>query len=151
MTLPSNKLLRAIGLVAAVLFVGFIAIQFIRPRLTNPLVLADLKAPEDVKQIFVTSCYDCHSNQTKLRWFDQIEPGYYLVVRDVRRGRLHLNFSDFGKLSPAQQKALLYESASMMKLGYMPPRKYTLLHPDAVVSDAQIKTLENYLHPLIRY
>jgi hypothetical protein len=147
MAILSRTKLRALGLVAAVLSAGFLAIQFIRPRLTNPPVLADLQAPAPVKKILVTGCYDCHSNQTKIPWFDQVAPAYWLVVRDVRRGRVHLNFSNFGKLSPASQKAVLYESVNMMRFGTMPPRRYTIIHPNAVVTAAQISALENYLHP----
>jgi hypothetical protein len=29
-----------------------------------------LQVPPDVKHILKTSCYDCHSNETKLSWFD---------------------------------------------------------------------------------
>ena len=147
MAIFSRTKLRALGLIVAVLFVGFLAIQFIRPRLANPPVLADLQAPEPVKQIFATSCYDCHSNQTKIPWFDEVAPAYWLVVRDVKRGRVHLNFSNFGKLSPASQKGVLYESINMIRLGAMPPRRYTIIHPNAVVTAAQIAAVQNYLHP----
>jgi hypothetical protein len=147
MAIFSRTNIRAFGLIAAVLFAGFVAIQFIRPRLTHPPVLADLQAPPDVKQIFATSCYDCHSNQSKIPWFDQPAPAYWLVVRDIRRARVHLNFSNFGKLPHAQQESFLYESLNMMRFGTMPPRRYTIIHPNAVVSAAQIATLQNYLHP----
>ena len=67
--------------------VGFVALQFIRPTLTHPPVTADLQAPAAVKQMLLTTgCYNCHSNETKLPWFDEVVPAYWLVVRDVRRG-----------------------------------------------------------------
>jgi mono/diheme cytochrome c family protein len=123
----------------------FVGLQFIRPKLTHPPVVADFQAPPEVKQIFVTSCYDCHSNQTKLAWFDRIVPGYWLVVSDVRKGRAHLNFSDFGKSPPGEQIGALFESADQMEQGAMPPAKYTLLHPGAAVTPAQLAILKNYL------
>jgi hypothetical protein len=147
MAIFSRTKLRALGLIIGVLFLGFIAIQFVRPRLTNPPVLADLQAPPEGKQIFATSCYDCHTNQTKIPWFDQVAPAYWLVVRDVKRARVHLNFSNFGKLSHAQQESFLYESVNMMRLGAMPPRRYTIIHPNAVLNGAQITAVQNYLHP----
>jgi hypothetical protein len=132
--------------VAAVLAGLFVALQFDRPELTNPPVVADLQAPEPVKQIIKKACYNCHSNETILPWFDQVVPAYWLVVRDVQAGRERLNFSNFGKLPAAKQKALLYESLNQARLGVMPPRAYTRVHPDAVLSTGQLKTLENYLH-----
>ncbi len=90
-------------------FIGFVILQFIRPSLPNPPVTADLKAPPEVKQILTTSCYNCHSNETKLPWFDRIVPAYWLVVRDVKRSRMHLNFSKFEGLAPAAKKSFLYD------------------------------------------
>jgi Haem-binding domain/Cytochrome P460 len=110
-------------------------------------VLADLQAPEPVKQILRTSCYDCHSNETKLPWFDEIVPAYWLVVSDVKSGRQHMNFSDFNSMPPAEQKAYLFESISHIQLGAMPPRKYTLIHPNAVVTPEQLKVLKDYVYP----
>jgi hypothetical protein len=118
----------------------------IRPTLTNPPVTADLQAPAAVKQILSTGCYSCHSNETKLPWFDEVVPAYWLVVRDVRRGRLHLNFSTFGKLAPSAQRGFLYESVSDMQLGYMPPRNYLLVHPEARVTPEQLTTLKAWLN-----
>ena len=84
--------------IVAVLGVAFLGIQFIRSELTNPQVTADVQAPPEVKEILRTSCYNCHSNETRLPWFDRIVPAYWIAARDVRDGRKHLNFSEIGKL-----------------------------------------------------
>ena len=127
--------------------VAFGAIQFIRPAIANPPVTADAAAPREVKQILKTSCYDCHSNETKLAWFDQIVPGYWIVARDVRRGRRRLNFSELGLLPAAQQKGVLWEAVNQIRLGAMPLRDYALLHRDAVVTPAELTVLKEYLNP----
>src|ERR1700742_4918670 len=92
------------------LLVVFIGIQFIRPSLGNKPATGDLAAPPEVKAILERACYDCHSNQTKLAWFDQPAPVYWLVVKDVREGRKVLNFSDWDSLPKAQQEAKIFES-----------------------------------------
>jgi hypothetical protein len=138
---------KILGIVLAILAVGFVALQFVRPRLSNPPITADLKAPDDVKAILQMSCYNCHSNETKVPWFDNIVPAYWLVVRDVKRGRIHLNFSNLGKLPATAQKAMLYESVNQIQLGAMPPANYLLIHPSAKVTPAQLDVLKNYLHP----
>ena len=76
---------------ALILFLG---LQFVRPGLTNPPVTAELNAPPEVKAILKNSCYNCHSNETKLAWFDQVVPAYWLVASDVKEARKHLNFSE---------------------------------------------------------
>ena len=131
---------------AAVLLALFVGLQLTRPVLTNPPVLADLAAPQSVKSILVTGCYDCHSNQTRLRWFDRLAPAAWLVARDVHVGREHLNFSDIGVLPTAKQRSRLYEALNQIKLGAMPPRAYRSLHPESVLTADQIAVLERYLH-----
>jgi hypothetical protein len=138
---------RIIAWIVTVLGIAFAGIQVIRPALPNPPVTADLQAPPEVKQILRTSCYNCHSNQTVLSWFDQPVPAYWLVVRDVREGRKHLNFSEIGKLPAAQQQGILFEAVSQIELGAMPLRSYTQAHPESVVTREQLAVLKNYLTP----
>jgi mono/diheme cytochrome c family protein len=134
-------LLRFIGLA---LGIG-VAIQFVRPSLPNPPVTADLDAPPEVKAIFRTSCYNCHSNETKLSWFDRPAPAYWLVASDVKKARARMNFSDFGAMPAAQQKGLLFESLSQIEVGAMPLPQYVSLHPEAKVTPEQTAVLKNYL------
>jgi mono/diheme cytochrome c family protein len=128
---------------------AFAAAQFIRPEITHPPVTADLTAPPEVKRILTNSCYDCHSNETRLAWFDQIVPAYWLVASDVKTARHHLNFSEIGMLPLAQQKGTLYEAVDQIQLGAMPPASYVRLHPGAVVAPADLTVLKNYLNPQV--
>src|ERR1700761_4078596 len=70
---------------AAASFVVFLGLQLVRPALPNPSVTADLDAPAEVKSIRRASWYDCHSNETKLPWYDQVVPGYWSVVNAPAR------------------------------------------------------------------
>jgi hypothetical protein len=133
--------------VTGVLVAGFLVIQVIHPALTNPPVVADLAAPPDVARILRASCYDCHSNETRLRWFDEVEPAYWMVVKDVENGRERLNFSSLGKAEPGPRRAMLYEALNQIQLGAMPPRAYTLVHPGTAVAPADLALLKQYLHP----
>jgi hypothetical protein len=128
-------------------FALLVAIQFIRPAIPNPPVTADLAAPPRVKRIIETSCYDCHSNQTRLAWFDKIVPAYWLVRQDVLSARERLNFSNIGSSPAAVQKAALYEGVNMVKLGMMPLPPYVRLHPAANVTPEELKELEEYRAP----
>jgi Haem-binding domain len=105
--------------IIALLFVAFLTLQFIRPKLTNSPMGAELQAAPEVLQVLKTSCYNCHSNETQLSWFDKLVPAYWLVAHDVRKTRKHLNFSEIGQLSPAQQRATLFEALSHIELGAM--------------------------------
>src|SRR5262249_59087533 len=119
---------------AALLLLLLVALQFARPPLPNPPVSADLQVPPEVKQILKNSCYNCHSNETTLSWFDWPVPAYWLVVRDIREGRRHLNFSEIAVLPAAQQRGVLYESLSQIELAAIPLPPYTRLHPPSLIT-----------------
>ncbi len=136
---------RTVLSIIAALAIAFLLLQIVHPKLPNPPVTAELQAPENVKQVLKTACYNCHSNETKLSWFDYPVPAYWLVVHDVRKGRSRLNFSEIGKLPPAQQQAALYESISQIELGAMPLPAYQRLHPESRLTSEQINVLKNYL------
>src|SRR5437870_7305581 len=129
---------RVLFRIATILFIVFLGLQLVRPELKNPPATADLQAPPEIKQVLKKSCYDCHSNETTLKWFDQVVPAYWLVASDVKQGRMHLNFSDLGAQPAAKQKATLFEAVDQIQLGVMPPASYTRLHPEAVVTSSQL-------------
>lgn len=135
-----------IGIVAAVVLL-FLAAQLYRPTIEHPPVTAEIQAPPEVKQILRNSCFNCHSNETRLSWFDQPAPAYWLVARDVRMARSRLNFSEIGKLPPAKQRGMLFEAVNMIQPGAMPLPRYRRLHPEATVTAAQLETLKAYLNP----
>ena len=147
MAAESSCRFRALRWTAGGLFVAFLAIQFIRPQLTNPPVTAELQTSPEVKEILKTSCYSCHSNETKLPWFDQIAPAYWIVVKDVNDGRKQLNFSEIGRLPAAQQRGILFEAVSNIQMGVMPLPSYLRVHPHAAVTAEQLAVLKAYLSP----
>jgi mono/diheme cytochrome c family protein len=134
------------------LFVGcalavFLAAQVLRPTIDHPPVTAEIAAPPEVRQVLRNSCYSCHSNETRLSWFDQPVPAYWLVAHDVRLARSRLNFSEIGKQPAAKQRAMLFEAVNQIQLGAMPLPRYRALHPGATVTAAQLATLRAYLNP----
>src|SRR5690348_15393640 len=65
---------------------------------SNPPVTAEPKwnSPQ-TRALAVRACFDCHSNQTKWRWYSNIAPVSWLVQRDVDGGRGTLNFSEWNR------------------------------------------------------
>jgi hypothetical protein len=138
-----NTLLRTV----AILGIALVALQFVRPKLINPPVTAELQAPPEVRQILKTSCYNCHSNETTLSWFDEPVPAFWIVAKDVKEARQHLNFSEIGALPLAQQQGILFESISQVELGAMPLPRYRVVHPESSVTAEQLAVLKKYLRP----
>lgn len=132
----------------AILFVVVLALQFFRPDVKNPPITTEVKVPHEIQTILRNSCYDCHSNETNLRWYDKVVPASWLVAQHIKDGRNGLNFSEWDKLSPADQKAKLWESVNQVSQGAMPLQSYTFAHPGARLSQKDIKILQNYIWSL---
>jgi hypothetical protein len=132
-----------------VLFIGFVLIQFVHPTISQSKATAEIQAPAQVKAILQRACYDCHSNQTNLRWYDQIQPAYWLVAAHVKEGRKDLNFSDWKNLAKPDQQGKLWEAVNQIAEGAMPIKSYELLHPSTKVSDADLQVLKNYLLTMV--
>jgi len=122
-----SKLKIALIVLAAIIVV----IQFIPVKRTNPPVTATLDAPTQVISVFKKSCYDCHSNETKWPWYSYIAPGSWLVSGDVEEARSHLNFSEWGNLSRKDLTKMKEEIWEEIEKENMPLWKYTILHPEA--------------------
>ena len=133
-------------LVVAVVVVGA-AMQFVRPKIERPPVTAEIQAPAEVRAVLRNSCYNCHSNETRLSWFDEPAPVYWLVAHDVREARRRLNFSEIGKMPAAVQRGMLFEAVNQIRLGAMPLPSYRQAHPGSAVTAEQLAVLERYLAP----
>lgn len=145
--MESRSTVRILTILFVFALLGFLLLQFVSPPIKNPPVTAELQAPPEVKRVLRNSCYDCHSNETKLPWFDRVAPASWLVANDVKEARKHLNFSEIGKLPAAQQKGILYEAINQAQLGAMPLPRYTLIHRHARIQAQDLAVLKNYLNP----
>ena len=143
-----NTIMKRMWVVVLALLGIFILLQFIRPSLDNPPVTGDIKAPPEVKAVLERACYDCHSNQTQLRWFDQVVPPYWSVVRDVKDGRAAMNFSNWDSLSKFGQMFNLFGAVFMIEQKAMPLPSYVKFHHGAVVTPGELAVLKRYVAPL---
>ncbi len=137
----SRKRIKTVIIV--IILIG-VLIQLYRPKLDNPPVTADMQAEPEARAIIKRACYDCHSNETRLAWFDEPAPAYWLVVKDVREGRKVLNFSTFDSLPKAAQAAKWFESIMQIEQQAMPLASYKAMHSGGKVSAAELEVLKKY-------
>lgn len=136
--------------IAAALLMGIVLIQFWRPEKINSEPTKDLAhVPKEVSDILRNACFDCHSNQTNLRWYDRLTPANFIVSADVRDGRSALNFSNWDSLKQPQQSATLYYAFNKILSGEMPLPAYLAMHRSATLNEAAINTLKNYVTSLV--
>jgi hypothetical protein len=119
------------------LLIVFIAIQFIQPahKKNGQVLPTDIvkmyNVPLNVQSVLKTSCYDCHSNNTRYPWYFNIQPLGWMLNSHVTNGKENLNFSDFGSYSERKQKNKFRAIAKSIDEGSMPLWQYTIIHKDA--------------------
>ena len=135
------------------LMVTFLVLQVFRPTknlcatapFTGPNDITVLyPPPAEVRQILATSCYDCHSNQTRYPWYAEIQPVGWWLASHVTDARRQLNFAEFGALSRKRQMKRLESIVDEVRDRTMPLKSYTYIHREAKLTDAQISALCNW-------
>ncbi|WP_264530178.1 heme-binding domain-containing protein [Flavobacterium sp. N502540] len=104
--------------------------------------------PKKVEVILQTSCYDCHSNNTRYPWYSNLQPIRSFMENHIKKGKNNLNFSRWGAYSKRKQGTKLNRIISQIKSDEMPLSSYTLIHRDAVLSAAQKKEIIDWAEKL---
>lgn len=118
----------------------------INPRLTNPPVEAghDLLAtnapPAELVKVLRSSCYDCHSDETKWPWYSHVAPVSWWVVEHVESGRKRMNFSKWPHNDPRKVARRWRNMGESVLDGDMPYPSYAKGHPEARLTEEQRKT-----------
>jgi len=147
LTVFENEMKKKLKWVLVLIAAVFLLLQLTNPARTNPPVVNDLTAtnppPQEITALLRVACYDCHSYETKWPLYSRIAPSSWLVVSDVNEGRKHLNFSDW-PANPAAIAKKLDRINEVLDYHEMPPKNYTLMHPEARLTDAQRKQLMDW-------
>ncbi|MFC4261490.1 heme-binding domain-containing protein [Ferruginibacter yonginensis] len=133
-----------------ILVIGFIIIQFFQPKQNKSDVVAvndiatKYAVPADVMATLKTSCYDCHSNNTKYPWYSKIQPGAWFLSDHVNEGKRELNFNEFASYRIGRQYRKLEEIGNEID-DEMPLASYTFIHRDAVLTPEQKSAIKNWV------
>ena len=121
--------------------------QFIQIKIPNPPKATpqdEIKAPKEVMAILKKSCYDCHSNHTKMPWYGNIAPMSIGVHSNIKNGRAWLNFSIFNKYSEEKKQKIYKGIINALNLRKMPPSEYLLFHKDARLTKKEVELLQDW-------
>ncbi|WP_316815752.1 heme-binding domain-containing protein [Pedobacter nyackensis] len=133
------------------LLVIFVIIQFVQPvRNENGQVMPNdiskiLATPVQVQGILKKACYDCHSNNTNYPWYAYIQPMHWLLNDHIQSGKKDLNFDEFGNYTPRRQRNKLRAIENSLNDGSMPLFSYTLIHRNAILSEAEKLLIINWV------
>jgi hypothetical protein len=143
---PLLKKVIKIGLLVGV--VAFIGIQFIPVEGVgvNPPQRFNIGAPPEVEAILRASCFDCHSNETKWPFYARIAPASWLLIKDVKKGRSRMNFSEWGDVGEEDRQLDKESSWDQIEEGEMPLEVYIYpMHLEARLDDKKKAVLKSWL------
>lgn len=130
-------------LIAWILLLSFITIQFFQPDKNNYNtdfsndITAAVPVPDSVHVLLQAACYDCHSNNTQYPWYTNIQPVGWWLRGHIDNGKSNLNFNEFAAYSPDKQKDKLGAIAASQQDEWMPLKSYTWMHKEAKLTPAQ--------------
>ena len=122
-----------------------IAIQFIPRYQNNPgyILNKEISAPSNIMMMLRTSCYDCHSYETKWPTYSKIAPLSWFITQNVNEGRRALNFSlwkDYTKEEKQKKLKRIYQKV----YSSMPLASYLLFHEEAKLNKKQREKIRTY-------
>jgi len=131
------------------LLVILVAIQFIRPQKNNSGDISkDITTlypmPDSVKLVFDKACADCHTNNTKYPFYASIQPIGFWLDDHVKDGKRHFNINEFAGYRIGKQNKKLDEVIEQIKEGEMPLASYTLIHKEAILTEAEKTLISNW-------
>jgi hypothetical protein len=130
---------------AAIFFsAGFLFAQAIRIEKSNPPVRFDIAANSSAKPLLRRACYNCHSNETVWPWYSNVAPASWLIGSDVKEGRAHLNFSEWGAYPNDKQHSKLTEIVEEIEEGAMPPWYYSMIHSDSRLTEVERNIIKSW-------
>jgi len=88
-------------------------------------------------------CFNCHSNETSWPWYTSLPMINLLIASDVGEAREYLNFSNWDAFP--EDKRVLYLNMVFDEIEHneMPPMIYKLGHPEAKMTQDDLKILKN--------
>jgi hypothetical protein len=142
-----KKVFKTIGWL---LLIALVAIQFFRPEKNiNPgdqpnAISKKFPVSTDVQAILDKACMDCHSNNTRYPWYNNIQPVAWWLDDHVRDGIKELNFDEYNNKRPRFQYRRMEQTIDLVKKDEMPLPSYTWTHKDAILTQEEKEKLTSW-------
>ncbi len=133
-----------------VLLIVLIVIQFIHPARNTSTgeqpnnISKEYKVPTEVNSILDKACLDCHSNNTRYKWYFKIQPVDWWLTHHINDGKEELNFDEFMNKPIRYQYHKLQSVTNQIKKNEMPLNSYLWVHKDARLTDQEKNILINW-------
>ena len=146
--------MKIVKIIALILLVGFVGIQFVPTDLnqsdtvpkTDFLLVNNTQ--ENISALLQESCYNCHSNNTEYPWYNKVQPVGWFLEDHINEGKEELNFNEWDAYSNRRKNSKLKSIISQVKDDEMPLASYTLIHKDAKLSNSEKTLIIDYMKNL---
>jgi hypothetical protein len=137
-----KKMLKRIFYITLAVFIG---LQFIPATIENPQTdpSLEIQAPKEIMAIFKRSCYDCHSNEVNVPWYQSIAPASFMIKNHVDLGRQWLNFSEWENYTEKQKDRKL-QGIFRTVYAAMPMASYVSMHEEAKLTKDEIHMIRDW-------
>jgi len=135
-----KKIFKIIGWL---LLIALVVIQFFHPKKNihegdQPNAISKkFQVSAGVQIILDKACMDCHSNNTRYPWYNNIQPVTWWLNNHVIDGKKELNFDEYINRRPRFQYRRMEQTIDLVKKGEMPLDSYTWTHKDAILSEEE--------------
>ena len=138
--------MKIIKIIAAILVVAFVVLQFFQPEKNQSENMHDdifqkEQIPENIQALLKNACMDCHSNQTTYLWYHNISPVSWLINSHVVKGKGELNFSEWGTFDDYDKFGVFEDIQKEIEQKTMPIKQYTMMHKNARLSDLEMEQI----------
>ncbi|MDR3680373.1 MAG: heme-binding domain-containing protein [Flavipsychrobacter sp.] len=135
------------------LLIVFVIIQFIRPKHNTSDITPDdithvYAVPDSVHEILAKACLDCHSNNTRYPWYNNMAPVSWFLNSHVQDAKKELNFSEFATFPKKRQAKKLAKVAKSVDEGWMPIDSYMWIHKDAILTPREKELVSTWAKSL---
>jgi hypothetical protein len=107
-------------------------------------LFAQVEMPAHLRELFETSCADCHSQRTQWPWYAHVSPIGQWLVSHVEEGSQHFSLSRFGEYPARRQQKVFQEIAHEVESGAMPLPSYLWLHRAAMLSESERQSIVDW-------
>jgi hypothetical protein len=146
--------MKIVKIIAIVILIALVGIQFIPTTRNQSDIVPSTDfmlvntVPKTIQNKLQVSCYDCHSNNTAYPWYNKIQPVAWVLEDHVKNGKAELNFSEWNLLSNRRKSSKLRSIIKQIESNEMPLDSYTLIHRNAIFSEAIKKEIIDYITEL---
>lgn len=119
---------------------------------SEKLSIINSEYKKGVKQIFIKSCYDCHSQKTNYPWYYKLPVIKKIIDNDITEGIKHLDLTnDFPFAGHGTPKEDLEGIKEVVTEKTMPPTRYKVMHWGSGLNKSESLAILSWVNESLKF